>query len=92
MNEQVFKSFSDVLSKMFDSMFTPLISIAISLCAIWGFYLGWKWWRAGGDENKVKSAKSALATFAIGIVVIFAVAVAAPLLIAGFVDFQSQFS
>ncbi len=37
MNDQVFKTFSDALSKMFDSMFTPLISIAVSLCAIWGF-------------------------------------------------------
>ncbi len=92
MNDQVFKSFSDVLTKMFDSMFTPLITIAVSLCAIWGVYLGFKYWRAAGDENKLKQAKSALVSFVIGIIVIFAVALAAPLLISSLVEFMSQYN
>ncbi len=81
-NNGEFKSFGDVLSSLFDSMWQPLIAIAISLTAIWGIYLGFKFWRSGGDENKRKEAKNALWSFVIGIVVIFVVAVAAPLLIA----------
>lgn len=76
-----FKEFGDVLSSLFDSMFTPLISIAIALTAIWGFYLGFKFWRSSGDENKRKDAKQSLIAFIVGIFVIFLVAVAAPLLI-----------
>ena len=76
-----FKEFGDTLSDLFETMFTPLISIAVALCAIWGVYLGFKFWRSGGDENKRKEAKNAVWSFVIGIVVIFLVAVAAPLLI-----------
>lgn len=76
-----FSTFGNVLSDLFDKMFVPCISIAISLCAIWGVYLGFKFWRSGGDENKRKEAKNSVWYFIIGIVVIFVVAVAAPLLI-----------
>ena len=75
-----FKEFGDVLSNLFESMFTPLISIAVALCAIWGAYLGFKFWRAD-DEKKREEAKKSVVSFVIGIVVIFVVAVAAPLLI-----------
>lgn len=76
-----FTDFSGILSDLFDSMFTPLIAIASSLAVIWGVYLGLKYWRSGGDENKRKEAKSAVISFVIGIVVIFLVAVGAPILI-----------
>lgn len=76
-----FNDFSKVLADLFDSMFTPLIAIASSLAVIWGVYLGLKYWRSGGDENKRKEAKSAVVSFVVGIVVIFIVAVGAPLLI-----------
>lgn len=89
-NDQTFKEFGDVLSGLFDSMFTPLIAIAISLCAIWGCYLGFKFWRSGGDENKRKEAKSAVASFVIGVVVIFVVAVAAPLLISALSEWMTN--
>lgn len=36
MKDQTFKTFGDTLAGLFDSMFTPLIAIAVSLCAIWG--------------------------------------------------------
>ena len=76
-----FKEFGDVLSGLFDQMFTPLIGIAVALCAIWGIFLGFKFWKSGGDENKRKEAKNSVWMFVIGIIVIFVVAVAAPLLI-----------
>lgn len=87
--DQTFKSFGDTLAGLFDSMFTPLISIAVALCAIWGVYLGFQFWKAGGDENKRKEAKHALWSFVIGIVVIFVVAVAAPLLISALSEWLS---
>lgn len=76
-----FNDFSSTLSELFDSMFTPLIAIASSLAVIWGVYLGLKYWRSGGDENKRKEAKSAVISFVVGIIVIFVIAVAAPILI-----------
>lgn len=84
-----FTSFSNVLTELIDSMFTPLISIAVALTAVWGVYLGFKWWRSGGDENRRKEAKSALWSFVIGIIVIFVVAVAAPLLIAALTEWMN---
>lgn len=75
------KDFGTAIADLFDSMLDPLITIALSLCAIWGVYLGFKFWRSGGDENKRKEAKSAVFSFIIGIVVIFAVVVGGPILI-----------
>lgn len=90
MNDQTFKDFGDVISGLFDSLFTPLIAIAVSACAILGVYLGFKFWKSGGDEGKRKEAKSALISFVVGVFVIFIVAVAAPLLIAALVEWMSN--
>ena len=76
-----YNDFASALSGMFDDMFTPLITIASALAAVWGIYLGIKFWLSAGDENKRKEAKSAIISFIVGTVVIFAVAVGAPLLI-----------
>ena len=84
-----FKEVSEVLSELFDSMFAPLISIAVSLCAIWGVYLGFKFWRAD-DEKKQKEAKDGVKHFIVGIIVIFMVAVAAPLLITALSQWMQQ--
>lgn len=86
-----FNDFSGILSDLFESMFTPLVAIASALSVIWGIYLGLKFWRSGGDENKRKEAKSAVVSFVIGIIIIFAVAVGAPILISALVEWsQSQ--
>lgn len=90
MNDQTFKQFGEVLAGLFNSMFPALITIAVSLCAIWGCYLGFKFWRSGGDENKRKEAKSAIASFVIGVVVIFLVAVAAPILIGALSEWMTN--
>ena len=90
MTDQTFKSFQDVMSQLFNSMFTPLIGIAISLCAIYGVYLGFKFWRSGGDENKRKEAKTAVIYFFIGIFVIFIVVVGAPILIKALIDWRDN--
>lgn len=85
-----FNDFSGILSDLFESMFTPLISIASALAVIWGVYLGLKYWRSGGDENKRKEAKSAVVSFVVGIVVIFLVAVGAPILIRALSEWMSS--
>ena len=87
-----FNEFSSTMSALFDEMFTPLISIASALAAIWGIYLGIKFWKSAGDENKRKEAKSAIVSFIVGTVVIFAVAVGAPLLIAALAEWMSDVS
>lgn len=76
-----FKEFSDKLTELFSSMWAPLIAVAASLATIWGVYLGLKYWKSGGDENKRKEAKNAVVSFIVGIVIIFAVAASVPLLI-----------
>lgn len=78
---QGFTDFADAFKNLFNQIWVPVISIASALAVIWGLYLGFKFWTAAGDETKKKSAKSALISFVVGIVVIFAVAVGAPLLI-----------
>lgn len=79
-----------VFSDLIDSMFTPLVAIASALAVVWGVYLGLKWWRSAGDENKRKEAKSAVISFVIGVIVIFVVAVGAPLLITALIDWRSS--
>lgn len=85
-----FKDFGDVLKDLFEQMFSPLIGIAVALCAIWGIFLGFKFWKSGGDENKRKEAKNSVWMFVIGIIVIFVVAVAAPLLITALTGWMQQ--
>lgn len=80
--------FTAAMQEFINSMFTPLLSIAIALSALWGIYLGIKWWRSAGDEGKRKEAKNAVISFMIGIVVIFVVAVGVPLAVAALIEWQ----
>ena len=48
-----FKEFGDVLSNLFESMFTPLISIAVALCAIWAHI----WASNSGEQTMKRSVK-----------------------------------
>lgn len=92
MNNQIFKSFEEALTGLFNQMFTPLIAIATALSVLWGIWLGLKWWRSGGDENKRKEAKSAVLSFVLGTIIIFAVAVGAPLLIGALSEWMSAYT
>jgi hypothetical protein len=78
---ETFNDFSDVIKDLANQMLTPLIAIATTLTVLWGVYLGWKFWSAGGDEQKTQNAKKSITYFVIGIFVIFIVAVGAPILI-----------
>lgn len=84
-------SFVDAVEGFINSLFGPLVSIAVALSVIWGVYLGIKYWRAAGDENKLKEAKKAIISFIIGIVVIFVVAVVVPIIIAALVTWLNGF-
>lgn len=78
------ESFDDISAAVKDligQMWTPCLAIAGALTVLWALYLGYKFWIAGGDEQKKKSAKSAVISFVVGIIVIFAVAVGAPMAI-----------
>lgn len=77
-----FSDLSDSITELIDSMWIPCVAVAGTLAVAWGVYLGVKYWMSAGDEQKKKSAKSAIISFVVGIVIIFAVAVAAPLGIA----------
>lgn len=76
-----FSDLSGAITELLDKMLSPCLVVATSLAVVWGLYLGIKFWMAAGDEQKKKSAKSSIISFVVGIVVIFAVAVGAPLLI-----------
>ena len=77
------ESFDDIsaaVKDLINQMWTPCLVVAGALTLLWGVFLG-KFWIAGGDEAKKKSAKSAVISFVVGILVIFAVAVGAPMAI-----------
>ena len=82
------KTFTDLI----DSMFVPLIAIATAVAVLWGIYIGLKWWRSAGDEQKRKEAKSATISFIIGLIVMFAFAVGAPMLISALNDWKDDVS
>ncbi|MDR3262970.1 MAG: hypothetical protein LBT30_01505 [Clostridiales bacterium] len=83
-------AFSDAFKDLTKKMWVPMIAISTSAVVLWGLYLGWKFWSAGGDETKKKSAKSAVISFVVGIFVIFGVAVGAPLLIAALASWMQN--
>lgn len=87
-----FGDVSDAINDLIGKMWTPCLAVAGSLAGIWGLYLGIKFWTAAGDEQKKKSAKSALISFIIGIIVIFAIAVGAPMGIAALATWASDFN
>lgn len=78
-------TFEQAIEGFISSLLNPLLAIAISASAIWGIYLGIKWWRAAGDENKRKEAKNAIISFIIGILVIFLVIVVVPIVVSALV-------
>ena len=77
--EADFTDLSDSITDLIKSMWVPCVAIASALAVAWGIYLGIKYWTSAGDEQKKKSAKSAIISFVIGVIVIFVVAVGAPL-------------
>lgn len=77
--EADFSDLSDTITDLIQSMWVPCVAVASALAVAWGIYLGVKYWMAAGDEQKKKSAKSSIISFVIGIIVIFVVAVGAPI-------------
>lgn len=79
-----FTEFQNLLNDLFSDMWAPLVGIVASVAVLWGIFVGLKFWKAAGDENKLKEAKSSLISFIIGIVIIFVIAAALPALVAAF--------
>ncbi len=80
--EADFTDLSDTIIDLIQSMWKPCVAVASALSVAWGIYLGIKYWLSAGDETKKKSAKSAIISFVVGVVVIFVIAVGAPMAIA----------
>lgn len=78
----------NAMKSFFDSIFTPLMVIMGSVVVLWGVFVGFKFWQASGDENKLKEAKKALINLIIGTVVMFLVAVVMPLVIDALSDWM----
>lgn len=84
-----FSDLSDTIVELINSMWVPCVAIASALSVAWGVYLGIKYWTSAGDEQKKKSAKSSIISFVIGVVVIFVVAVGAPMAIGALTEWVS---
>lgn len=85
-----FSDVTEAIENLIGQMWGPCVAIASALTVIWGVYLGFKFWAASGDEQKKKSAKSAVISFVVGIIVIFVVAVGAPLLIGAMTQWMND--
>lgn len=88
--EADFTDLSDAIIDLIQSMWVPLVSAASALSVGWGIFLGVKYWLSAGDEQKKKSAKSAIISFVIGVIVIFVIAVGAPMAIAALSEWVSS--
>lgn len=88
--EADFSDLSDTIIDLIQSMWVPCVAIASALSVVWGIYLGIKYWTSAGDEQKKKSAKSAIISFVVGVIVIFIVAVGAPMAIAALSEWVSS--
>ena len=87
--EADFTDLSDTITDLIQSMWVPCVAVASALAVAWGIYLGIKYWTSAGDEQKKKSAKSAIISFVVGVIVIFVVAVGAPLGIGALTEWVS---
>lgn len=88
--EADFTDLSDTITDLIQSMWVPCVAVAGSLAVAWGIYLGIKYWMSAGDEQKKKSAKSSIISFVIGVIIIFVVAVGAPLAIGALSEWVSS--
>lgn len=84
-----FGEIESALDSLLKGAFNTLIWIATALTALWGIYLGLKYWFSAGDGEKRKKAKDSVVSFFVGIVIIFGVVVIAPLLIAALKDWAT---
>lgn len=89
--EADFTDLGDAITDLINSMWKPCVIVASSLAGAWGLFIGLKWWFSSGDEQKKKSAKSALFSFIIGVGLIFVIAVGAPMAIGAFAEWVSSF-
>ncbi len=74
-----FTELSDAITGLINSMWVPCVAVASAFAVAWGLYLGIKYWLSAGDEQKKRSAKSSLISFVVGTIIIFVVAVGAPM-------------
>lgn len=82
--------FQNLISDLFSDLWAPLVGIVGSVAVLWGIFVGLKFWKAAGDENKLKEAKSSLVAFIVGIVIIFIIAAAVPVIVAAFQTWVSD--
>ena len=87
--EADFTDLSETITDLIKSMWVPCVAVASALAVAWGIYLGIKYWTSAGDEQKKKSAKSAIISFVVGVVLIFIVAVGAPMAIGALSEWVS---
>ncbi|MDE6028741.1 MAG: hypothetical protein K2F90_00280 [Clostridiales bacterium] len=83
---------SDATNWLLDNIWTFCLSIAGTVCAIWGIVLGILYLKSGADEQKRRLSKAAIVSYVIGIIVIFAVATGTPLVIDMLVDWRQEYS
>lgn len=70
----------DAINTLFTKFWGVMVGVGATVAVLYAAWIGFKFFRAGGDENKNKKAKDALIQLVVGIVVIAAGAVLIPLL------------
>lgn len=88
-NTNDFNEFGNLVKSLYTAFGPMLLGIVIGASLLLGLWLGLMFIFAGGDEQKVKKAKSSVKYFIIGIVTIFVVAAGLPLIIAAFQNWMA---
>ncbi len=86
---QALDTFKGHLDKLIGQSFKYLIGIGISLVVLWAIYIGVKVLSAKKAEQRVE-AKTMLKQFILGVVLIFVLAVGAPLLIQALIAWAQE--
>lgn len=73
-------TFQTYLSELVNKSIKYIVGISVTLCVLWAIYIGVKVLSAKKAEQRIE-AKTLLKQFILGIVLIFVLAVGAPLLI-----------
>lgn len=79
--DNVWQGLQNSLTELINSMWLPLLAIMVALGILFGVLIGWSFWSAGGDEQKIQKAKAQIKWYVIGWFSIFIIAFATPILV-----------
>ena len=86
-----FESFGDAAKDLWSRIWPIILSVGTIALIIYGLAVALTWVHAGGDEQKRRAAKTKIIFYTSGIVLVFVILVAVPMIITGMSDWAGDY-